>query len=142
MAGMSSEQDEDSGLMSAINVTPFVDVVLVLLVIFMVTAPMMMKDSIRVQLPKTQTSDGSNLPQSLGVAVNREGQILIDGNLVSEEELVAQVKQKLSADPQLQGVVSADVEASYGKVARAIDLLKVAGLERFAIQVIREGAPR
>jgi biopolymer transport protein ExbD len=135
-----SEQDDDAGLMSAINVTPFVDVVLVLLVIFMVTAPMMLKDSIRVQLPKTQTSDGASLPQSLGIAINRDGQILMDGVLVSEEELVSQVKQKLIADSKLQGMISADVEASYGKVARAIDLLKVAGLERFAIQVIREGA--
>ena len=65
----SSESQNNELLISAINVTPFVDVVLVLLVIFMVTAPIIAKDMIAVKLPKTETSDGKGR-STLGVAVN------------------------------------------------------------------------
>ncbi len=137
-SSIGSESDSDLNVVSQINVTPFVDVVLVLLVIFMVTAPLLARDLIKVQLPKTQTSDGSKLPRTLGIGVNKEGQIFVDGILTSEEELISQVKALLATQSELQAVISADIEASYGKVARVIDLLKVAGLERFALQVIRD----
>lgn len=73
---------DDGEPMSSINVTPFVDVVLVLLVIFMVTAPVLMKDSFGIHLPKATQSD-QKISASLGVAVTKQGQILINGELAS-----------------------------------------------------------
>ena len=128
---------DDSGLISAINVTPFVDVALVLLVIFMVTAPIIAKDLLNVKLPKTESGDGKGM-STLGLSVNRQGQILLNGNAVSEEALRDEVKKALSADKQAQAIIAADVETQYGNVVRVIDIVKSAGLSRFAIQVERK----
>lgn len=136
MAGLEQSQD-DSGLMSAINVTPFVDVVLVLLVIFMVTAPIIAKDLINVKLPKTESGDGKGM-STLGLSVNRQGLVLLNGTPVSDEALRIEVKKALGADPNAQAIVAADTETQYGNVVRLIDLIKSAGLSRFAIQVERK----
>ncbi len=124
-------------LISAINVTPFVDVVLVLLVIFMVTAPIIAKDMIQVKLPKTETSDGKGR-STLGVAINKEGQILLNGIPLSEDALTSETKKAIQADQDTQAIIAADIETPYGRVARVIDLIKSAGLEKFAIQVERQ----
>ncbi len=139
MAGdpLTSHSDDDSGVISSINITPFVDVVLVLLVIFMVTAPLLMQDSIGIHLPKAASSD-KKLSSKLGVAVTRQGQILLNGVLASPEAVTAQVKQALASDPETQALISADTEARHGDVVRAIDLIKSAGMSRFAIQIEKQ----
>ena len=136
MAANPEGQDNEI-LISAINVTPFVDVVLVLLVIFMVTAPIIAKDMIQVKLPKTETSDGKGR-STLGVAVNKEGQILLNGIPLSEDALTSETKKAIQADQDTQAIIAADIETPYGRVARVIDLIKSAGLEKFAIQVERQ----
>src|SRR5512140_958193 len=97
----SSGSDDDSTPISAINVTPFVDVVLVLLVIFMVTAPLLMQDSFGITLPKATSSD-KKLASKLGVAVTRQGQILLNGELASPEIITSRVRQAMAADPETQ----------------------------------------
>ena len=133
----STNESENEGLISSINITPFVDVVLVLLVIFMVTAPMLVKDILELRLPKTQTGDGQMM-QTLGVAVNKDGNILLNGQLTDEAGLALTTKQTLAKNSQAQAIISADVEAAYGKVVKVIDILKTAGLEKFAVQIERE----
>jgi biopolymer transport protein ExbD len=133
----SSNQDEDNAPISAINVTPFVDVVLVLLVIFMVTAPLLMQDSFGIHLPKATSSD-KKLSSKLGVAITRQGQILLNGQLASPEAIIAQVKQALAADPETQALISADADARHADVVRAIDIIKTAGMTHFAIQIDRQ----
>lgn len=144
MAGAGIPQDgplnDDLGPIHAINVTPFVDVVLVLLVIFMVTAPALLKDVIGVQLPKTVTSD-AKANASLGIAINAQGQILVNGVPVTEAELGRAVVEQLRVTPDLQAIISADQNARHGDLVRAIDVIKQAGLNRFALQVVREGVP-
>ena len=137
MAGLDLSQGEDSGLMSSINITPFVDVVLVLLVIFMITAPMLVKDILEIKLPKTASGDGQ-VVQTLGVAVNKDGNILLNGDLTDDEGLKKAAQLALAKSADSQAIVSADVEVAYGKVVHVIDLLKGAGLNRFAVQIERE----
>jgi biopolymer transport protein ExbD len=117
-----------------INITPFVDVVLVLLVIFMVTAPMMMKDIIGLNLPKTSASETQSL-STLAIAVTKTGQYLLNGELVTDEVLREKAESARSQNNQVQAVISADVEARHGDVVRAIDIVKTSGIENFAIQV-------
>lgn len=136
MAGPVSQGDE-GGPISDINVTPFVDVVLVLLVIFMVTAPTLMKDSFGINLPKATSADETAKPSTLGVAVTRAGQILLNGNPVTEEALQAEVKRVLGVDPQAQAIISADQDARHADVVRAIDQVKTAGIIKFALQIER-----
>jgi biopolymer transport protein ExbD len=130
-------ENEDAGIISSINITPFVDVVLVLLVIFMVTAPMLVKDILEIKLPKTLSSDGKML-QTLGVAVNKDGNILLNGNITDEDGLRLAAKEALSKDAESQAIISADVTAAYGKVVKVIDILKSNGIEKFAVQIERE----
>ena len=126
--------DLAGGPISAINVTPFVDIALVLLVIFMVTAPALMKDVIGVQLPKASSSETS-AAASLSVSITQGGQILLNGKLTLPEELSAAVRQAVQRHPDTQAIISDDENARHGDVVRAIDLIKSAGLNRFAIQV-------
>jgi biopolymer transport protein ExbD len=138
-AGRSDEftQGSGQGLISAINVTPFVDVVLVLLVIFMVTAPIIAKDLLNVKLPKTDSGDGKAV-SSLGVSVNRQGQVLLNGVPISEDVLRDEVRKALVANKDTQAIIAGDVETQYGNIVRVIDIVKSAGLSRFAIQVERK----
>ena len=119
---------------SAINVTPFVDVVLVLLVIFMITAPTMMKDTLGIQLPKASSSEGAK-PESLAVVINEQGQILVNGKLSSADELALEAQAAVRANPSIQALIAADENSRHSALVLAIDTLKSAGLERFAIQV-------
>lgn len=117
-----------------INVTPFVDVVLVLLVIFMVTAPMMMKDLLNLKLPQTTSADSQSMG-TLGVVVTAQGQYIVNGDLVTEETLRARAREAAAKDAKTQVIISADEEARHGAVVRVIDAVKSAGLDNFAIQV-------
>jgi len=137
MAASLDQSSEDSNLMTSINITPFVDVVLVLLVIFMVTAPMLVKDILELHLPKTKTGDGQ-VPQTLGVAVNRDGNILLNGILADETALQTAARTALSDNPEAQAIISADENVIYGRVVKVIDLLKEAGLNRFAVQIEKQ----
>lgn len=131
---MGAKGSEAEQLITDINVTPFVDVVLVLLVIFMITAPALMKDALQVQLPKAVSGESKQFDQ-LGVAVTKQGQILANGELVSPEALSEKVRQLVEKDPQIQILISADTEAFHGDVVKAIDLIKTAGAVRFAFQI-------
>lgn len=132
--GVDLGNSDDNAPLSSINITPFVDVVLVLLVIFMITAPVLMKDVIGINLPKASTGDGKT-GTTLGIAVTRQGQILLNGQLVAEEALRNEIQRTLQETPQVQAIISADTEARHGDVVRAIDIIKGAGLNRFALQV-------
>jgi biopolymer transport protein ExbD len=132
--------DHDDGI-NEINITPFVDVVLVLLVIFMVTAPVMMKESLKVNLPKTLTSDVTAKTDSIGVAITKEGQVLFNGKLLSTDNLQNELRTISQNAPETNFLISADTETRHGDVVRMIDMLKKNNLNRFALQVekIKEG---
>jgi biopolymer transport protein ExbD len=136
MAGNVSNPD-DMGPISDINVTPFVDVVLVLLVIFMVTAPVLVKDAFGIRLPKAASADQKAKESVLGLAVTRQGQILLNGQVITEDALKAEIARALAADPEAQAIISADIESKHGDVVKALDLVKTAGVSRFAIQIER-----
>lgn len=132
--------DSDEGI-NDINITPFVDVVLVLLVIFMVTAPVMIKESLKVNLPKTLTSDITSKADSIGVAITKEGQVLFNGKLMGPENLINELARISQEAPQTNFLISADTDTRHGDVVRMIDMLKKNNLNRFALQVekIKEG---
>lgn len=136
MAADMQFSDDDSPF-SSINVTPFVDVVLVLLVIFMVTAPALLKDMIGIQLPKAATSEAKP-SESLSIAITRQGQLLVNGKMASAEELATEVAAAVKRHPETQAIIAADSDARHGDVVRAIDIVKQAGLKKFAIQIERE----
>jgi biopolymer transport protein ExbD len=76
--------------------------------------------------------------QILGVAVNRDGQILLNGIIVDEETLRKSAQEVLATNSEAQAIIAADVEVAYGKVVKVIDVLKSSGLHRFAVQIEKE----
>jgi biopolymer transport protein ExbD len=130
---LKNQQNDDEGL-NDINITPFVDVVLVLLVIFMVTAPAMVKQSLNVKLPKSNTTDGGK-SVSQGIAITKEGQIFLNGNLVSADSFPQKLIELKNQNPEITFLISADAESMHGKLIEVIDTLKKNGLNQFALQV-------
>jgi biopolymer transport protein ExbD len=135
MAGKNFDPNDFGEGINEINITPFVDVVLVLLVIFMVTAPVMIKESLKVNLPKTLTSDITTKAASVGVAITKEGQVLFNGKLLSSDSLDQELKRLSKEAPETNFLISADIDTRHGDVVRMIDLLKRNNLNRFALQV-------
>jgi biopolymer transport protein TolR len=136
VAGASGGADDDD-LISEINVTPLVDVVLVLLIIFMVTATYIVRASIEVDLPRA-AHGGEATGTILSVIVTKDGQVWLDGARRTEEELVARTKAAVSKDGDSRAIISADKGALHGSVVRVIDLVRGAGVTRFAIHVDKE----
>ena len=123
------------GAIVGINVTPMVDVVLVLLVIMMVSANYIVSKSLKVELPKAASSDGSTTSVA-AITIAKDGELFFNQAAVTEEQLASRLREaKRSGDVQL--VVSADAAAAHGRVVRVIDLAKLEGLSKFAIQVER-----
>ena len=126
------------GAIVGINVTPMVDVVLVLLVILMVSATWIVSQSMKVDLPNTQTSDGSAASLA-AVTIGPKGELLFNEEPVTEEQL----KQKLAAAGQkgddVTLIVSADKVAHHGTVVHVLDLARSNNITKFAVQVEREG---
>jgi biopolymer transport protein ExbD len=137
MAGKSFDPNELGEGINDINITPFVDVVLVLLVIFMVTTPIMIKDSLKVNLPKTLTSDSTNTSVSVGIAISKEGQLFWSGSLISIEDFQSKLVTLSKSGPETKFLISADTEALHGDVVKVIDQLKKNNLNSFAIQIER-----
>lgn len=131
MAGKLSFDDE---AISDINVVPLVDIVLVVLIIFMVTAPMFMKPSINVNLPKAASGEAST-PSQLSISITKEGEIVLNGAKSDEDSIKAKAQELAMNNPEIQAIIAADQGVEYGKVVRVIDLVKGSGVKKFAISI-------
>jgi biopolymer transport protein ExbD len=119
-----------------INVTPFVDVALVLLVIMMVSATYIVSQALKVELPKTASSDGA-LPSAAAVTIDKNGALLFNQEPVTEAVLIEKLRAAHSARADINLVVTADQAALHGNVVRVIDIAKTEGITKFAINVER-----
>jgi biopolymer transport protein ExbD len=119
-----------------INVTPMVDVVLVLLVIMMVSATYIVAQSLKVELPKTATSDDAP-PETATVTLTKAGKTLFNDVEVSEDVLTSRLRAAHDKNENFSLVVSADQDVTHGAVVHVIDLAKVLGITKFAIHVER-----
>ena len=122
------------GLITDINVTPLVDIMLVLLIIFMLTAHLIAKQGIDVELPKASQSS-STPPTMLGVTLTREGRLYLNGRDVSPAELREAVKEAVARDAKTQAIIAGDKNVSHGRVVWVLDLVKSLGVTSFAIQI-------
>jgi biopolymer transport protein ExbD len=124
----------ESDSISEINITPFVDVVLVLLVIFMVTAPMMVKETMNIKLPKGKSTERSET-KTFAVAISKNGQVLLNGEIIDMTLLFDRAVQLKNKNPDIQLIISADKEAMHGEVIKVLDQVKLAGITNFAFQI-------
>jgi biopolymer transport protein ExbD len=122
------------GLITDINVTPLVDIMLVLLIIFMLTAHLIAKQAIEVQLPKAAQSTAVT-PTTLAVTLTREGRMYLNGTETAPAALRAAVQAAVAKDPKTQVIIAGDKNVSHGRVVWVLDLVKTLGITSFAIQI-------
>jgi biopolymer transport protein TolR len=134
MAGQ-GQDDEDS--ITGINVTPLVDITLVLLIIFMVTATYIVKQTIEVELPRA-AHGGETVNKTFALVVTKEGKAYLNGAETDDVGLVSAVRQARDKGEEVQAIVGADKSASHGVVMHLLDVLKGAGVSKFAIQIEAE----
>jgi len=128
--------NEDEGI-TGINVTPLVDITLVLLIIFMVTASYIVKETIEVELPRA-AHGGETVQKTFALLVTREGKSFLNGVPVDDDALVSEVRKAKAAGEDVQAIVGADKNATHGTVTHLLDVLKGAGVTKFAIQIEKQ----
>jgi biopolymer transport protein ExbD len=136
MAGTTPfDGDDDSGRMiTEINVTPLVDIVLVLLIIFMVTTTYIVNPSIKVDLPKAAT--GSDQARTnLALVLTKDGTLYLNGEKSDDGGVTRFIASELPKNADLQAIIAADKVVQHGSVVHLIDLVKRAGVRKFAINV-------
>jgi biopolymer transport protein ExbD len=124
------------GAIVGINVTPMVDVVLVLLVIMMVSATYIVSQSLKVELPKTASSDEA-VTSVAAVTLTKDGQLFFNNEPITDAGLTDKLRAAKAGGAEVNLVVTADESVPHGKVVHVIDVAKVEGITKFAIQVER-----
>jgi biopolymer transport protein TolR len=134
------ERNPGARPMSDINMTPLIDVMLVLLVIFIITAPLM-SSSLKLQLPQAAGARPSDAPQAVALAVNAAGRLFWGDEPIDELGLVARVREAARANPATEVQLRADKAVPYGRVAEVIGLLQDGGLSRIGFVTETTPAP-
>ncbi len=133
MAASGSSGDDD-GMVSGINVTPLVDITLVLLIIFMVTAKLIVSQSLPLDLPKA--ANGQEVQMIFGVELHANGDTVVNGKKIANDAAVLPLaKEELAKNPDLRAVIRADTTVQHGRVITVLDLLKTGGITKIAFGV-------
>ena len=131
MPGTSDNEEEG---INGINVTPLVDVTLVLLIIFMVTATYIVKETIEVELPRA-AHGGETVQKTFAVLVTKDDQAFLNGVAVDDKSLARAVADARQKGEEIQAIIGGDKQATHGAVTHVLDVLKGAGVTKFAIQI-------
>ena len=146
MAGGALGDHEDNEVISEINVTPLVDIMLCLLVIFMVTTSYVVADSLKIDLPEASTGDSTE-PSTvmLTYTIDKETdekKLYLNGDPSSEAKVRAHIKSEIRAGKKdVQAVIAADKAISHGEVIHLIDLVKQEGVQKFALNIDSTATP-
>ena len=135
---MAGSEEKSEGLITGINVTPLVDVVLVLLIIFMATAPLIAKRALTVNVPRAAT--GERASASLQVTLTADHKILLEKSLFDLAGLLPELKSRQALEPDLRLTVAAEEGLPYSAVVELLDTIRSAGVKRVALEV-RPKAP-
>ncbi len=126
---------DDDATIAEINITPFVDVVLVLLVIFMVTAGFIVNKGVKIQLPEAATAEKLSLQRTLNILVQPSGSLVLDGKPVTTQELKDAGKTSKANGEKVVALISADKGVIYSYVVGVMDTLRQVGISEFALQM-------
>jgi biopolymer transport protein TolR len=124
----------DDDIIADINITPFVDIILVVLIIFMVTATTIVQSSIKVNLPDAATGEATE-STSLGLTLLGDGGLLLDGQSVTPEQLGAALEAAKRENDEVICLIAADKLVAHGRVIWLMDLVKSKGIAKFALNI-------
>ena len=120
-------------MMAEINITPFTDVILVLLIIFMITTPLIFQSSIKVNLPQASTKDPANDARPVHITVSSEGVIYFGKDVVTNKELRKEIASLLKTDKNLSVILFSDQSVRFRDVVGVIDILTELGVKKLNI---------
>jgi biopolymer transport protein ExbD len=122
------------GMITDINVTPLVDIMLVLLIIFMLTAHLIARQALEIELPHASQSTAPP-PTTLAIALKADGAIFLNDKPVTPDALRAAIKDAVARDPKSQAIIAGDKRVSHGRVVWVLDTVRSLGITQFAIQI-------
>lgn len=138
----SNMSGDDHGVIAEINMVPLIDVALVLLIIFMVMTPYLVRSQIEVNLPGSKQVNPSKEQPPLAVQVDKDGKVYVDSRLVGEEGLEAALKPMIPPGPDAAVVIEADKNVAFQHVVTVMDTVKKLGVAKMAVAVQKENAKR
>ena len=124
----------DDDVIADINITPFVDIILVVLIIFMVTATTIVNSSIKVNLPEAATGEATE-STSLGLTLTGNGALLLDGEAIDADGVRTRIQEARAQGEDIVCLISADKTVEHGRVVWLMDLVKSEGVAKFAINI-------
>jgi biopolymer transport protein TolR len=122
------------GPMTDINITPFVDIILVVLIAFMVTSTVVATKQVPIELPSAATAE-SGQSTSLAIAITREGALYLDGAVSEEGAVRTAIRQARARGDDVACLIGADAEVAHGDVMGIVDLVRQEGVTKFGIEV-------
>lgn len=126
----------DDEMIASINITPLVDIFLVLLIIFMITSSVIDQREIMVQIPKAANA-GSQAPKASGLVLDKDGNMYLDGQASDSVNISGHLARAVRDNPDHQVLIGADRDLKYQSVVGAIDLVRGAGITKYALKVVR-----
>ena len=123
-----------AGLIAGINITPLTDVVLVLLVIFMIATPLLMRSEIKVNLPRTAAADAA-AQKNIVVTIDSAGNVYVDGGRVALAQLAPTLSATLGKRPNAPVIIMGDRDVRYDLVVRVLEIAKSCGVARLSLAV-------
>ena len=125
--------DGEEAIVSEINMTPLIDIMLVLLIIFMVTSSAALESGLDIELPKTSITNEKKQDEILIITLDRTGKVALQGKYVTEENLAAEMTAKLAELKTESVILEGDTQAYLGKAVEIMDIAKSAGAKNFSI---------
>ena len=129
---MPGKLTEESQPIAEINIIPFVDIILVILIIFMVTTPFIIKTGFSIDLPKADSAEEIN-PSKVNITIKTDGRVLFNGVEFEPNQIIEQLKKKNIEPDKAHVIISADKNVLHGKVISVINIMKTIGLKKVAI---------
>ena len=131
---MRRERRGSNGLIAGINITPFTDVVLVLLIIFMIATPLLIRSEIKVNLPRTTNAEAAS-QKNLVITIDTTGGVYVDGIRVAITDLKASLTSTLAKRPDAPVIIMGDREVRYDLVVRVLEIARSCGVSRLSLAV-------
>ncbi len=133
MGNMNQNSGDDENIVSEINMTPLIDIMLVLLIIFMVTSTAALESGLDIELPKTQITNEKKQDEILIITLDKDGKVAIQGKRVEDADLPAKLAATLKELKTESVILEGDTKAFLGKAVELMDIAKSAGAKNFSI---------
>lgn len=142
MGSSNNNLDGEEQIVSDINMTPLIDIMLVLLIIFMVTSTAALESGLDIELPKTQITNEKKTDEILIITLDKAGKVALQGKYVEEGELATQMVAKLAELKTESVILEGDTQAFLGKAVEIMDIAKSAGAKNFSIAAEQDASKK